>query len=91
MYSVHYAAKMDADQSQFMSIILETFGYTALKTQYMQMPGNGVHIVSLLLGGWIASRWPGMRCVVMIVGNLICVACGGVLVGLSADHTWVGW
>lgn len=71
-----------------MSIILETFGFTALETQYMQMPGNAVQIVSLLLGGYIASRWPNMRCVVMIVGNLVCVACGGVLVGLSPEHRW---
>lgn len=54
----------------------------------MQMPGNGIQIVSLLLSGYVASRWPGMRCIVMIIGNLICVACGGVLVGLSAEHTW---
>jgi MFS family permease len=76
-----------------MSIILQTFGFTALQTQYMQIPGNVVQIVSLLASGYIASRWPNMRCIVMIIGNLVCVVCGGVLVGLSpgADGTENRW
>jgi hypothetical protein len=83
----------NAAQSSFMSIILKTFGFTTLQTQYMQIPGNVVQIVSLLLSGYIASRFPGMRCVVMIVGNLVCVVCGGILVGLSpgphgTDNRW---
>lgn len=58
----------------------------------MQMPGNGVQIVSLLLSGYISSHWQNMRCIVMIVGNLICVACGGVLVGLSPDQVrYIDW
>jgi MFS family permease len=73
----------NAAQSTFMSIILQTFGFTTLQTQYMQIPGNVVQIVSLLLSGYIASRFPNMRCIVMIFGNLVCVVCGGVLVGLS--------
>ena len=54
----------------------------------MQMPGNAIQIVSLLLSGYVSSRWPNMRCIVMITGNLVCVACGSVLVGLSNDHVW---
>ncbi|KAJ9131822.1 MFS general substrate transporter [Pleurostoma richardsiae] len=73
----------NASQSTFMSIILKTFGFSTLETQYMQIPGNVVQIVSLLLSGYIASRWPNMRCITMIFGNLVCVVCGGVLVGLS--------
>jgi len=68
---------------QFTSIILETFGFDVLETQYMQMPGNAVQILSLLASGWIASRWPNLRCPTMIVGNLVCVVCGGILVGLD--------
>ncbi|KAH8903406.1 MFS general substrate transporter [Coniochaeta sp. PMI_546] len=83
----------NAAQSSFMSIILQTFGFTTLQTQYMQIPGNVVQIVSLLASGYIASRWPNMRCIVMIFGNLVCVVCGGVLVGLSpgphgTDNRW---
>lgn len=54
----------------------------------MQIPGNVIQIVSLLASGYICSRWPNMRCFVMIVGNLICVAAGGALVGLSNDQKW---
>lgn len=69
--------------SKFTSIILKTFGFTPLQTQYMQIPGNVIQIISLLASGYISSRWPNMRCIVMIVGNLVCVLAGGVLVGLS--------
>jgi hypothetical protein len=49
----------------------------------MQIPGSGIQIVSLLASGYISSRWPGLRCLTMLVGNLACVMCAGVLVGLS--------
>jgi MFS family permease len=49
----------------------------------MQIPGNVIQIISLLASGYIASKWPNTRCIVMIFGNLVCVVCGGVLVGLS--------
>ncbi|KAL1845298.1 hypothetical protein VTK73DRAFT_718 [Phialemonium thermophilum] len=73
----------NAAQSSFTSIILETFGFDALQTQYMQIPGNVIQIVSLLAAGYVSSRWPSMRCATMLVGNLVCVVCGGLLVGLS--------
>ncbi|KAL2208377.1 MFS general substrate transporter [Sarocladium strictum] len=73
----------NAAQTTFTSIILKTFGYTTLETQYMQIPSGVIQIVSLLLGGWVASRWPNMRCMAMFVGNMICVVAGGVLVGLN--------
>lgn len=78
---------------QFTSIILETFGFDALQTQYMQIPGSVIQIVSLLVAGYVGSRYPNMRCVMMLVGNLVCVACGGVLVGLDpgADGTDNAW
>ncbi|KAH8884898.1 MFS transporter [Thozetella sp. PMI_491] len=77
----------NAAQSSFTSIILETFGFSALETQYMQIPGSVVQIVSLLVSGWISSRWPNMRCAVMFAGNLACVICGAVLVGIK-DNRW---
>ncbi|KAK5138549.1 hypothetical protein LTR08_000137 [Meristemomyces frigidus] len=78
----------NAAQSSFTSLILEGFGFDAIQTQYMQIPGNIVQILSLLASGFISSRYPNMRCVVMLVGNLICVGCGGALVGLSTDQKW---
>ncbi|KAI0480887.1 MFS general substrate transporter [Xylariaceae sp. FL0804] len=83
----------NAANTSFTSIILETFGFTTLQTQYMQIPGSVIQIVSLLVSGWISSRWPNMRCLTMLVCNLICVACAAVLVGLPAgsdgtEHKW---
>ncbi|KAI0378717.1 MFS general substrate transporter [Hypomontagnella monticulosa] len=83
----------NASQSSFTSIILETFGFDVLETQYLQIPGNVVQVTSLLLSGWISSRFPNMRCFMMLAGNLICVACSGVLVALpvgpnGTDNQW---
>ena len=54
----------------------------------MQMPGNAIQIVSLLLSGYISSRFPNMRCITMITGNLICVGAGGALVALEPEQKW---
>lgn len=63
--------------------MLETFGFNALQTQYMQIPGNVIQIVTLVVSGYITSRWPNIRCPTMIIGNLVCVISAGVLVGLN--------
>ncbi|ORY66591.1 major facilitator superfamily domain-containing protein [Pseudomassariella vexata] len=83
----------NAAQTSFTSIVLETFGFDVLETQYMQIPGSVIQIVSLLASGYISSRFPNMRCVTMLVGNTICVICGAALVGLSpgpdgTDNKW---
>ena len=52
------------------------------------MPGNAIQIVSLLLSGYISSRWPNMRCITMIIGNLICVGAGAALVKLGPEEQW---
>ncbi|XDG00440.1 hypothetical protein ABKA04_000055 [Annulohypoxylon sp. FPYF3050] len=83
----------NAAQSSFTSIILETFGFDVLETQYLQIPGNVVQFCSLLLSGWISSRFPNLRCAVMLISNLICVGCGAALVGLpvGSDGTENRW
>ncbi|GAW25924.1 putative MFS general substrate transporter [Rosellinia necatrix] len=83
----------NAAQTTFTSIVLETFGFDILETQYMQIPGNVIQIASLLASGYISSRFPNMRCAVMLAGNLVCVAAGGALVGLpvGADGTQNRW
>ncbi|KAI4868448.1 MFS general substrate transporter [Hypoxylon rubiginosum] len=83
----------NAAQSSFASIILETFGFDVLETQYLQIPGNVVQVTSLLVSGWISSRFPNMRCAVMLVGNLVCVGCSAALVRLpvgpdGTDNSW---
>ncbi|TGJ88378.1 hypothetical protein E0Z10_g276 [Xylaria hypoxylon] len=76
--------------AQFTSIILGTFGFGILETQYMQIPGNAIQIVSLLASGYISSRFPNMRCAVMLAGNLVCVAAAGALVGLPVGPDGTG-
>ncbi|KAF2771895.1 hypothetical protein EJ03DRAFT_372461 [Teratosphaeria nubilosa] len=78
----------NAAQSSFTSLILEGFGFGALETQYMQIPGNVIQIVSLLVSGCVSSHWPNLRCITMIVGNVVCVGAGSALVALSSDQKW---
>ncbi|OTA76648.1 hypothetical protein M434DRAFT_383362 [Hypoxylon sp. CO27-5] len=83
----------NAAQSSFTSIVLETFGFDVLETQYLQIPGNVVQFCSLLLSGWISSHFPNMRCTVMLIGNLLCVGSAAALVGLpvGSDGTENRW
>ncbi|GAW22789.1 hypothetical protein ANO14919_123320 [Xylariales sp. No.14919] len=94
LFAMSVAAQIpNAAQSTFTSIILETFGFDVLQTQYMQIPGNVIQVVSLLASGYISSRFPNTRCIVMLAGNLVCVAAGGALVGLPVgpDGTENAW
>jgi MFS family permease len=74
--------------TSFSSIIIKTFGVDTLGTQYLQIPGGAVQFVSLLAGGFICTRWPNTRCIIMTVANLICIIGAGLLVGLPSNNKW---
>ncbi|KAG4033012.1 hypothetical protein MFRU_005g00360 [Monilinia fructicola] len=74
--------------TSFASINITSFGFDTLSSQYMLIPGGAVQLLGMLFGGWIATKWPGMRCVVMIVANSICIIGSGLLVGLPAENKW---
>ncbi|KAH6677573.1 major facilitator superfamily domain-containing protein [Halenospora varia] len=74
--------------TSFASINIESFGFGTLQSQYMLIPGGAVQLFGMLLGGWIATRWKEMRCVVMFVANTVCVIGAGLLVGLPASNKW---
>ena len=68
--------------TSFASQIIKGFGFDALGTQYMQIPGGAVQFLTLIAGGFICTHWPGMRCITMTIANLICIAGAALLVGL---------
>ncbi|KAF7191903.1 putative transporter [Pseudocercospora fuligena] len=74
--------------TSFTSIILKSFGFGTLGTQYLQIPGGAVQFLSLLGGGIICSKFPNIRCATMIVANLICIVGSGLLVGLPESNKW---
>jgi MFS family permease len=85
-----------ASVTSFASINISSFGFDTLQTQYMLIPGGAVQFFGMLVGGWVATKWPGTRCAVMVVANTICIIGSGLLVGLpsenkvSARHlTWI--
>jgi len=74
--------------TSFASINIASFGFGQLETQYMLIPGGAVQFFGMLFGGWVASKWRGMRCVVMVAANTICIIGSGLLVGLPDNNKW---
>ncbi|GFG06226.1 uncharacterized transporter C460.05 [Aspergillus udagawae] len=77
--------------TSFTSIIVGSFGFDTLGTQYLQIPGGAVQFLALLVGGWIATKFGDKfhsRSACMIVANSICIIGSGLLVGLPATNKW---
>lgn len=75
--------------TSFASIIVGSFGFDTLGTQYLQIPGGAVQFLALITGGWVCTRWPAnIRCPTMIFANSVCILGAGLLVGLPADNKW---
>ncbi|KXG47528.1 Major facilitator superfamily domain, general substrate transporter [Penicillium griseofulvum] len=62
--------------TSFTSIIVGTFGFDTLGTQYLQIPGGAVQFITLLLGGYIATKFD------------VCIVGSGLLVGLPNTNKW---
>ncbi|KAI5778269.1 MFS transporter [Geopyxis carbonaria] len=78
----------NAALTTFGSLILKSFGFNTLETQYMQIPGGFVQFVGLISGGFICSRYPNVRCLTMTVANLLCITGAAMLVGLPDSARW---
>ena len=74
--------------TSFTSLIIKSFGFGTLGTQYLQIPGGAVQFLSLLGGGIICSKFPNIRCAAMIVANSICIIGAALLVGLPDSNKW---
>ncbi|KAN0094257.1 MFS general substrate transporter [Hyaloscypha variabilis] len=77
-----------AASTSFASINISSFGFDTLGSQYMLIPGGAIQFFSILLGGWVATKWAGTRCLVMVIANTICIIGSGLLVGLPASNKW---
>ncbi|KAK7746007.1 hypothetical protein SLS53_002729 [Cytospora paraplurivora] len=74
--------------TSFTSIIIDSFGFGTLGSQYLQIPGGAVQFLSLIIGGWVCTKWPQTRCITMTVANSICIIGAGLLVGLPDSNNW---
>ena len=72
--------------TSFTSIIINSFGFDTLGSQYLQIPGGAVQFLALIIGGWVCTKWPQTRCITMIVANTICIIGAALLVGLPDDN-----
>ncbi|KAF2495246.1 MFS general substrate transporter [Lophium mytilinum] len=75
--------------TSFGSIVISSFGFDTLGTQYMQIPGGAVQFLSLMAGGIICTKFPNnSRCITMIFANTMCILGAGLLVGLPRHNKW---
>lgn len=73
--------------TSFTSLIVKSFGFDTLGTQYLQIPGGAVQFLALIIGGYVCTKWPNnSRCITMIVANLICILGAALLVGLPDSN-----
>jgi hypothetical protein len=75
--------------TSFTSIIVGSFGFDTLGTQYLQIPGGAVQFLALIAGGYVCTKWPNnTRCLTMIFANCVCIIGAGLLVGLPTNNKW---
>ncbi|KAI0468932.1 allantoate permease [Xylaria cf. heliscus] len=75
--------------TSFTSQIIKSFGFDTLGSQYLQIPGGAVQFLSLIIGGWLCTKWPrGSRCPTMIFANTVCIVGAALLVRLPAANKW---
>ncbi|PGH23899.1 hypothetical protein AJ80_01961 [Polytolypa hystricis UAMH7299] len=77
--------------TSFTSIIVQTFGFDTLGTQYLQIPGGAVQFLALLTGGFVCSHFATkfhVRSAAMIFANSVCIIGAGLLVGLPSSNKW---
>jgi hypothetical protein len=74
--------------TSFTSLVISGFGFSTLGTQYLQIPGGFVQFTSLLAGGYLCTRYPNIRCLVMVISNTICILGASLLVGLPRSNKW---
>ncbi|KAL1981720.1 hypothetical protein VTN96DRAFT_2277 [Rasamsonia emersonii] len=77
--------------TSFTSIVVQSFGFDTLGTQYLQIPGGAVQFLALLIGGMIATRYADRfhaRSTCMIVANSICIIGSALLVALPEANKW---
>ena len=60
--------------SGFGPLIVSTFGYTTLESILIQFPLGGVVFVFILLTGWLSSRIPNIRIILLILCCLPVIA-----------------
>lgn len=74
--------------TSFGSLIIKQLGYGTLQTQYLQIPGGFMQFSALLVGGFVCTKFPNLRCITMIIANTICIVGAAMLVGLPQSQKW---
>ncbi|KAJ7023901.1 major facilitator superfamily domain-containing protein [Mycena alexandri] len=74
--------------SNFSSIIISGMGFTKFQTTLLDIPGNVVQIVSLILSGYLAGRFKNSRALMMFIGNATCIVAAAALTYAPRDEKW---
>jgi MFS family permease len=82
--SIHNSAT-----TSFTSIVISSFGFSALGSQYMQIPGGAVQFLAVLFSGSFCTHYATrfhVRSATMIVANAVCIVGSALLVALPPSN-----
>lgn len=70
--------------SNFSSILLTTFGYSARESLILSAPGGAIGAFVVLLTGWLSDRWRD-RSSVMLICIIPTILSGALMIGLDPN------
>lgn len=65
---------MNGAVAGFGPLIVSTFGWDSLHSILLQFPLGAIAMSSIILAGWLSSRYPNIRIATIIVCSLIVIA-----------------
>ncbi|EMD31558.1 hypothetical protein CERSUDRAFT_100231 [Gelatoporia subvermispora B] len=74
--------------TNFSTVIIKGFGFSTLQSTLLSAVSSAVQIVTLIVAGWICTRYKNMCVITTAVGNIVCIIAAGCLAFLPADQRW---
>ncbi|CDZ97793.1 Permease of the major facilitator superfamily [Phaffia rhodozyma] len=74
--------------TNFSGPIITAMGFSQVNAALLDCAGRSLQIISLLIAGYVASRWDSCRIIMVTVGNIICVLGSALMAFLPFSQTW---
>ncbi|EJU02353.1 MFS general substrate transporter [Dacryopinax primogenitus] len=75
--------------TNFSTVITKGIGnFTTLQTTLLGIPPNVIQVAALLISGYLASKIPNTRVLIMTAGNIACVVAAACMAYLPVEDRW---
>lgn len=76
--------------TNFSGTITKGLGFSTFNAALLDCAGKSFQIFSLLISGYVASRWDNKRLLMMTIGNVVCVFGTALMAFLpfTTQYTW---